>query len=190
MLFLVPLFTLTTASAQQLKVTLDPARTTIDWTLKASLHTVHGTFKLKSGELSFNRTSGNATGELVVDATSGQSGNSSRDSKMHKDVLESKRYPEITFIPKKVVGEVADHGASTIQVQGRFHIHGTDHDVTLLMPVQVEGNWVKTTSDFTVPYQAWGMKNPGNVFLHVDDKVQISISAEGTMTRGAAAAAN
>ena len=74
-------------------------------------------------------------------------------------------------------------GASTVQVQGVFHIHGADHELTLSVPVQVKGSSLEATTNFAVPYQAWGMKNPSTLFLHVADKVQISIVAAGTITR-------
>ncbi len=170
------------ATAQQVQVTLDPAQTRIDWTLSATMHTVHGTFRLRSGTLSFDAGTGNASGELVVDATSGDSGNQTRDNKMNKDVLESKRYPEITFLAKKVWGPWSDQGSSTLQVQGVFHIHGADHELTLSVPVQANGSTAKATTSFTVPYQAWGMKNPSNLFLKVEDKVQISIAAAGKVS--------
>ena len=170
------------ASAQQHQVTLDPAQSKIEWTLDATMHTVHGSFRLKSGTITFDPASGNAAGEIVVDATSAESGNSDRDKKMHKDVLESKRYPEITFLPKHVLGKVAEQGASSVQMQGVFHIHGADHEMTLSVPVQKQGDQVKATVTFVVPYQQWGMKNPSNFFLHVADKVDVSISAVGKLT--------
>jgi polyisoprenoid-binding protein YceI len=170
------------AAAQQREVTLDPSQTTIEWTLGASLHTVHGTFKLRSGAFSFDPVSGNASGEFVVEAASGDSGNRTRDGKMDKEVLESKRYPEISFLPKKLLGKLAAQGSSTVQVQGVFHIHGTDHDLTLSVPVHVDGTTVKATTSFSVPYQAWGMRNPSTLFLRVDDKVQVSINAVGKLT--------
>lgn len=178
------------AGAEQVQVTLDPSQTTVEWTLGAALHTVHGTFKLKSGQMSFDTTNGNATGEFVLDATSAESGNDSRDRKMHKDVLESKRYPEITFLAKKVVGHVAKQGSTTVEVQGVFHIHGSNHDVTLSLPVVVNGDQVKATTTFEVPYQAWGMKNPSSLFLHVDDKVQISVATEGRINMTTAPASH
>ena len=169
-------------AAQQLQLTLDPARTTVDWTLGATLHTVHGTFKLKSGIVLFDPKTGDAGGEIIVDATSAATDNQSRDSKMHKDVLESKRYPEITFVPKHVTGKFDDKGASNLQVQGAFHIHGADHDMTLTIPVQTDGGVATATSDVTIPYQAWGMKNPSTLFLKVDDHVQMKITAAGKLT--------
>ncbi len=170
------------AAAQQREVTFDPSQASIEWSLGASLHTVHGTFKLRSGTISFDPVSGNASGEFVVDAASGDSGNRTRDGKMDKEVLESERYPEITFLPKKLLGKMSAQGSSTVQVQGVFHIHGIDHDLTLSVPVQVDGTTVKAKTSLSIPYQTWGMKNPSTLFLHVDDKVQVSINAVGKLT--------
>jgi polyisoprenoid-binding protein YceI len=173
------------AVAQQVQVTLDPAQTTIEWTLGDVLHTVHGSFKLKSGNVVVDPKTGDASGQILVDATSGQSGNHSRDSKMHKEVLESGRYPEIVFVPKHVSGNVPTHGSANLQVTGVFRIHGSDHDMTLSLPVQIEGTRATATGKFEVPYEAWGMKNPSTLFLKVDKKVEIDVSAVGTVTTGA-----
>jgi polyisoprenoid-binding protein YceI len=167
------------SSAQQLTVNLDPAQTKIEWTLGATMHTVHGTFKLKSGAVKFDPKSGDAAGEIVVDATSGESGDQGRDSDMHKKVLESSRYPEITFLPKRVIGSLAEQGKSNLQVQGVFKIHGAEHDFTLPVTIEKNGSVLTASSRFVVPYQDWGMKNPSKMFLHVDSKVGVSITAAG-----------
>jgi hypothetical protein len=61
--------------AQESVFILDPAKSTVEFTLGASLHTVHGTFKVKSGEIHFDPAKGTASGAIVVDALSGESGN-------------------------------------------------------------------------------------------------------------------
>ena len=170
------------AVAQQVQVTLDPAQTRIEWTLNATLHTVHGTFKLRSGNISFEPRTGNANGELVVDAASGESGNETRDGKMHKEILETKHYPEITFVVRKVFGQIAAQGNSTVQVQGTLHLHGADHDLNLSVPLRLNGTELKAKASFVVPYQEWGLKNPSTLLLHVSDKVQISVEAVGKLT--------
>lgn len=167
------------AAAQQLRVTLDPAQTKIAWTLGATMHTVHGTFKLKSGVVKFDPKSGDAAGEIVVDATSGESGDQGRDADMHQKVLESARYPEIALLPKHVIGSLAEQGKSNLQVQGVFKIHGAEHDFTLPMTVEKNGDAITASTNFTVPYQDWGMKNPSKLFLHVDSKVDVAISSVG-----------
>ena len=85
---------------------LDPRRTTVTFTLGEVLHTVRGGFRLKQGSLGFDPASGKLTGEIVVDARSGESGSGMRDRKMHREYLESDRYPEIAFHPDRVDGTV------------------------------------------------------------------------------------
>jgi polyisoprenoid-binding protein YceI len=169
--------------AQQITVDLDPAQTKIRWTLGATMHTVHGTFKLSSGSITFDPQSGAASGEIIVDATSGESGNHSRDQKMHKEVLESQHYPAIIFSPTHVMGKVADRGTSNLQVQGVLHIHGANHDLTLSLPVERSGDTVKASTSFVVPYQDWGMKDPSTFFLKVEKTVSLSISSVGRVSQ-------
>src|SRR6476646_7260108 len=88
------LFSSLPLTAAENSIELDPARTSIAFTLGDVLHTVHGTFKLKRGAVKFDSATGSASGEIVVDVASGNSGNSGRDKRMHKEILESVRYPE------------------------------------------------------------------------------------------------
>src|ERR1700691_5049800 len=108
-----------------LKVVLDPAQTEIHWKLSGGLHATHGTFKLKSGEFFFNPATGVAEGEILVDATSGESGDEARDKRMQQDVLESNRYPAIFFHPSQVKGEFRPvDGMQELEGVGTFNIHG------------------------------------------------------------------
>ncbi len=163
-------------NAGEVRIDFDPATTKIDFTLADVLHTVHGTFKLKSGSIHFDPATGVAGGQLVVDVPSGQSGNDSRDHKMHKEILQSDRYPEATFIPSKVIGHLAMSGASQVNVQGVFRIHGADHDLTLSVPAQVSGNQLQMQTQFEIPFVKWGMKDPSTFVLRVNKEVQMSIS--------------
>ena len=167
------------AFAQQSALQLDPARTAVHFTLKTSLHTVHGTFQLKSGKVSFDPQTKKVSGLLVVDATSGESGNSGRDSKMHKEILESQKYPEITFAPLEVEGDVPPQGDSQLQVKGTFRIHGQDHVIVIPVALQLAGAELTLDTDFSIPYLSWGLKNPSTFILRASDTVQLSIHASG-----------
>jgi polyisoprenoid-binding protein YceI len=175
------LASLSPAAAQQTEIKFDRAKTRIEWTLGDVLHTVQGMFQLKSGAIQFDPRNGEASGELIVDAASGDSGNKTRDSKMKKEVLETDRYPEITFVPKHVSGFVAGQETSTVQVAGIFTIHGSSHELTLTVPVTLKSSTVEAHTSFSVPYDAWGMKNPSTLFLMVDKEVKISITAVGDL---------
>jgi polyisoprenoid-binding protein YceI len=174
---------------QQESVQLDPAKTRIEFTLGDVLHTVHGSFRLKNGSLHFDPSTGAVDGALVVDATSGDSGNHSRDKKMNKEVLESAKYPEIAFLPQKFTGHVNPQGASQVAVSGIFRIHGADHPVTLIMPVRITGNELTATTHFEIPYEQWGMKNPSTFVLRVSNKVVIDLTAVGQVSTTQVAAA-
>jgi polyisoprenoid-binding protein YceI len=172
----------TSASAQTREDVLDfvPAQTTVHFTLDASLHAVHGSFSLKHGAVHFSPSTGAISGEIVVDATSGQTENDGRDRKMHKDVLESARYPEIVFRPDRVEGNASPQGSSSVQVHGTFSLHGADHEMTVPVQVEMTPNGWTLTSHFTIPYVKWGLKNPSNFILHVGEAVEIDIHASGT----------
>jgi polyisoprenoid-binding protein YceI len=170
------------SQAQQATFDLDPAKTTVTFTLGDVLHTVHGTFKAKTGHVTFDLASGAASGDFVIDATSGDSGNHTRDHKMHKEILESDKYPEIAFNPTKIVGKVATAGTSTVQVEGKFRIHGSEHAMTLSVPVKVSGSALNATLHFAVPYVDWGLKDPSNFVLRVSKEVEIDIFASGRYT--------
>ncbi len=169
--------------AQSVTLNLDPAQTKITFTLGATFHTVEGSFKLKSGTIRFNPATGEASGDVVVDATSGESGNDSRDRKMHKSVLESQNYPEIVFVSERIQGQVSLSGESHIQIQGLVKLHGSQHEVTLPADVQVSGNQLNATVRFAVPYVQWGLKDPSTFILRVEKTVNIIIHAVGSLPR-------
>jgi polyisoprenoid-binding protein YceI len=167
------------SQAQESLVQLDPAQTKIEFSLGGNFHTVHGKFALKSGTIHFDPSSGKISGAIVVDATSGDSGNSGRDKKMHREILESAKFPEIVFTPIKITGAVAAEGASKAEVSGQFRLHGQDHDVTLPIDVNADGRNLQITTHIEIPYVQWGLKNPSNFLLRVSDKVVIDIEATG-----------
>ena len=167
------------AFAQQSALEVDPARSAGHFTLKTSLHTVRGTFQLKSGKVSFDPQTKKVSGLLVADATSGESGNSGRDSKMHKEILESQKYSEITFAPLAVEGDVQPQGDSQVRVRGTFRIHGQDHEIVIPVVLHTAGAELTLDTDFSVPYLSWGLKNPSTFILRASDTVQLSIHAIG-----------
>jgi polyisoprenoid-binding protein YceI len=161
------------ARGQEIVLNPDPARTTVEFKLSATLHTVHGSFKLAHCAVRFDPATGKISGEVVVDATSGASGDDSRNRRMHKEILESGKYPEIVFTPDRVDGAVAPQGASQIQVHGMFRIHGAAHEITIPVQVQMSNGQASVKASFAIPYVKWGMKNPSTFLLHVSDRVEI-----------------
>jgi polyisoprenoid-binding protein YceI len=158
-------------------VTLDPARTEVHFTLPAFLHTVHGSFKLIHGSLEFDPATGKASGSIVLDTRSGETGNADRDKTMHATVLESEKYPTITFTVNQVTGALPN-----VNLQGVVNLHGADHALTIPVHAEQTGGQFTATATFDIPYVAWGLKNPSNALLHVKDTVALQITAAGTLT--------
>jgi polyisoprenoid-binding protein YceI len=165
----------------ELRLQLDSARSSARIALSGNFHTVEGSFALKRGALQYDPATGKTSGEIVFDAGSGRTGNDRRDQKMHKDVLESSRFPEISFRPNHAEGTFAAAGDSTLQVHGIFSIHGGDHELTIPVTVHRDGESWTATAEFQVPYVKWGMKNPSVLFLRVASFVDIRLHAEGSL---------
>jgi polyisoprenoid-binding protein YceI len=93
--------------------------------------------------------------------------------------LESAKYPETVFRPDRADAKLKAQGTSTVQVHGIFNIHGTDHEITIPVQVEMAQNRWTASAHFEIPYVKWGIKNPSNFFLHVSQTVAIDIRASG-----------
>jgi polyisoprenoid-binding protein YceI len=158
---------------------LDASQSHAAFTLPDVLHMVHGSFKVKRGSIQFDPSTGSASGEIVVDATSGDSGNGARDKRMHQNILESQKFPEITFAPLHLRGTLNASGESKVEIDGTFTIHGASHPLTASAVVNASGNRLEARVHFFVPYVSWGMKNPSTLFLRCGESVDIDVEAAG-----------
>ena len=170
------------AGAASQKATFDPKRSQVRFVLDSPLHTVHGTFALRSGEVSFDPATGTASGTIVVDATSGESGNRSRDAKMHQEVLESARFPQIVFSAQRLEGAVPEQGTGSVKLHGTLSLHGAPHPVVLPATLKRQGDHLWATVRISIPFIAWGLKDPSLLLVKVDRKVEITIEAEATLS--------
>jgi polyisoprenoid-binding protein YceI len=161
---------------------LDPAVTTVAFSLSGSLHDTHGTFHLKEGTIEINTATNEADGLVVVDASSGSTGNSARDARMRDVVLESERFPDIRFRPARVVGTLGADGSFHATVEGTFTLHGMDHSMTSTIEGRLDGKRVTAMCRFSVPYVEWGLKDPSVLFLTVGKEVEVEVTAVGDLT--------
>lgn len=168
------------ASAQEVVLMLEPAQTKLQWTVDSTLHTVHGTFAVKSGTVHFDPDTGKAGGEVIVLATSGDSGNSSRDERMHKEILETAKFPDAVFQPVQIEGKVARSGNSDVKLHGVLSLHGGKHEIIVPVHAELGSERWKGTAKFGVPYIQWGIKNPSTWLLKVKPVVNVELEMSGT----------
>lgn len=177
-LVLLPLASSVPARGAEQTLTLDPAASEITFTLGATMHTVEGSFDLSEGVVRFDPGTGEASGRVVVDLTSGDTGNEKRDRDMHEKVLESERFPRAVFTPTRVEGDV---GGGEVTLHGRLELHRSSHEVAIPARVSVQGGRVEATGSFRVPYVEWGMEDPSKFVLRVDEHVDVTVRAVGTL---------
>jgi polyisoprenoid-binding protein YceI len=170
-------------NAGLIQVEINPARSSVHFTLGAFLHTVYGTFNVTADGIRLDLSTGQLSGQISVDVKSGQTGNGARDRQMHETVLESNRFPEAVFTLNHLQGRLAMEGGSNVEVQGILRIHGVDHELSLPVTVTVRNNLITATAKFAVPYVAWGMKDPGNFLLRVDQTVDVEVELSGSSAK-------
>ena len=175
----------TSAFAQQQTFTVNPATSSVGFALTGTGHEVHGTFHVSSGTIQFDRSAPKMSGNIVVSAGSGESGDTGRDKNMHQKVLETDRFSEVTFQPQSYSGNIAPTGDSTVQVSGIFTLHGTPHDLTVPMQVHIDGQNLTAKGSFVVPYVKWGLKDPSIFILKVAKEVHIDLNLVGTFSPAA-----
>lgn len=169
------------AAAGELKFVVDPSASEVHFSLGAILHTVHGTAKVKVGEVSGDPAKAALSGNIVVDATSAETGNSTRDNKMHKEVLESAKFSEIAFTLEKFEGAFEPGQTSQITVTGTFLLHGASHPLVVPLTVTLKDGRAEATGAFTVPYVTWGLNDPSSFFLRVAKEVNVEVRIVGRL---------
>ena len=173
------------AMAAESRLTLDPAASRITFTLQATLHQVHGSFDLTSGEIRFDPETETASGRVVVDARSADTDNAKRDKKMHETVLRSAEYPLILFEPTSFEGKLSPQGSSELQVEGTMQLLGAKHTLAFPLEVSIDQGEVRVRGGFAVPYVEWGLTDPSAFVLRVGKVVDVSFEFAGLLDAAA-----
>ena len=162
-------------------LTLDPAACALTFLLDTTFHEVHGTMKVKGGSIRFDPSTGAASGEITVDATSAETGNGRRDKTMHGDILESAKFPAIVFKVERVEGALPGATPGDLKLHGVMSMHGGVHPVVMPASVRIEAGTVHAEAHLSVPYVEWGLKDPSFLFIRAEKTVEVTITAQGRL---------
>jgi polyisoprenoid-binding protein YceI len=141
-------------------IQLEPAHTAIDFMLAGKLHTTNGHFALKRGTIRIDPATGNAGGEIVIDAASEDSSEDLRDAITRHAVLEVERYPEIIFSPRRIQGVRGSQDDFYGEMAGLMQLHGGIHEMTVPIHGHVAGDQLTAACEFLIPYAQWGLDSP------------------------------
>lgn len=135
--------------------TLDPARTSVDIRTKAMwVLPVKGTARAVRGSGTVD-ADGTVTGNLVLDATSVDTGNKRRDAHLQSsDFLEAATYPTITF----AVHGARPSGEGKVALDGSLTMRGQTRPVSLLATVARAGDALTLWTEAGVDRSDWGMR--------------------------------
>jgi hypothetical protein len=168
-------------SAEERVLTLQPAKTSVTFTVKATGHDIEGALPFAFGQIRFDPETGAASGELTLDVRRSQTGNSLRDWEMHKSVLETERYPVAVFRPSRVQGTLSPSGVSELVLAGIVAFHGSEHVLNVPVRATMVGDNLTAEAVFDVPYVAWGLRNPSMLFLRVAPVVAVTVRIEASL---------
>lgn len=160
--------------ADAMTLRLDPAVSEVKITLGATLHEVRGAFALRAGELVFDEAAGSASGRVIIDATSGATGNATRDRAMHERVLRSGDFPEIVFYAQALRDAV---------LVGELELLGKRHPLSIPFERHTrDGGAIEIAGRATLPYVAWGLADVSNFVLRVDKSVDVELRVIGAIS--------
>ena len=170
------------ALAQHQTFAVNPDASEVNMKLNTTHEVVNGIFHVQSGSIEFDRSETKLSGNVIVTAGSGKTGNDSRDKKMNKDILKVDQFATVSFAPKTYTGTIAASGDSTVQVSGVFTLLGTSHDLTIPMQIHIDGPKATVKAQFVVPYVQWGCKNPSFLIWKAENDVALDLHLVGQIS--------
>lgn len=176
------------AAAETWVFELDPAETALRFHFGATLHSVRGSLRAEEGRIELDPATGRASGRIVLDATSAETGNARRDAKMHEKILETARYPRMVYTVRRVTGTLEPAGRSEIQLHGDLEMHGVSRPLDLLATAVADGGRVTAEGGVTIRYLDWEIEDPSFFVLRVEKQVHVELEAVGTLSIVGAAA--
>lgn len=131
---------------------------------------VHGTVTLAAS----GSSSSVSAASITVDVNTLTSDRAMRDARIHRQGLESDRYPTASFVLSSPIALPADAGngqAINVSATGALAIHGVTRTVTIPMQARLSGTQIELAGSITFPFSDFGMTPPSiGGFVTVQDK--------------------
>jgi len=160
------------AGAAMMRFKVDADRSTVSVTVAEPAAFIRGsatgTFRVIDGSVSGDPANipGTAKVRILIDSTSYNSGNSSRDRSVTEKSLEADKFPTIGFESNSVVGVVMTNPREgTAIVTGFLTLHGEAHAMTMSVHAALGANGVFAgDGEVKFNYEDFGVKVPGVLF--------------------------
>lgn len=104
------------------------------------------------------------------------------ENTMHDEVLETKRFPEISFVSKDISLKQISDGRFAVTVNGNISLHGETRPQTIEAEAEISGDKIRAEGEFLLDQSDFNIKQTKALggTLKVKDEVKISfdISAQ------------
>ena len=99
---------------------------------------------------------------------------------MHKEVLETEKYPEIIFETSRVAATKTGDGEYRADISGTLNLHGVTKNHTITANLSVKGDILRATGSFALRQTDYGIKPVSAVAgaLKVKDEVKFSFDIQ------------
>jgi polyisoprenoid-binding protein YceI len=111
---------------------------------------------------------------VQIDAASLDTGNSTRDSIMRNDHLETARFPTIDFLLKAAEAVTHQDGSWQFTASGTLSLHGVRREIQFPVQARQEGDALLLRGKLPVKMTDYGVRIPRFLFLTVEDGVMVS----------------
>lgn len=126
--------------------------------------------------------------KIVVDLNALQSDNNLRDDTVRRQVLDTRRFPQATFVPSRTEGlalPLAASGDLSFRLIGEMTVHGVTKTVVFDVKAQRSGPELSATATVTPAFQfvTFGMTQP-RVFtvLSIKDEIRLEVQLAATQS--------
>jgi polyisoprenoid-binding protein YceI len=172
------------AVAGPLSLRLDPALSSLTFTISRPGETVEGKAPAFSGEVRVDpeHPDQGASVILRVEAASLDTGNGIRDRKMRKSHLEVETYPQIVFQSTVVSfqdppGPLRQGAERHATVEGRLDLHGVARTIRIPVLLRYDGASLAADGEITFALSDHAIPIPRILWIVLDDKVTIRFHA-------------
>lgn len=156
--------------AGQVSLPLDPAASSLTFTIHRPGESIDGTVGKYEGEVTLypSNLKRGATVVLRVEAVSLQTGNRIRDGKMRKSHLEVERFPQIVFRSTSI--QVAERKAL---VEGTLALHGAERSLIVPASIRYDNGLLTAEGSVRLTYSDYGIPIPRFLWLVMDDEIVV-----------------
>ena len=169
----------TAAVAKSATLTVDPSRSTLNWTAKKVGGEHSGTVKIASGalEVKSNRLVGGTFAMDMTTITDTDITNEGMNAKLtnhlkSEDFFSVEKHPKSTFVLTKVAPIAkAQAGQPNYTVTGNLTIKGITHPVTFPAVVKLSGDNAEATAKFDIDRTKWDIKYRAAIIGTAADKI-------------------